>query len=144
MATHYQHPSAAPAIAATRLLASYDRHKLEAFIEVAIGLLDMIDGDPDLEDDDAYEEDDPSGQTDEDGFNTSFDKVRYTTGSSGAGCPISDPGGGNIEDEGQEEDWRPEGVPIAKPIYGIDQSAQPTNMAGAYRQWRRDVGWDRQ
>ena len=52
MATVSQHPSTAPAIAATRLLASYDSHKLEAFIEIAIGLLDMIDGDPDLEDDD--------------------------------------------------------------------------------------------
>jgi len=33
-------------------LASYDRHKLEALTDMAIGLLDMFDGDPDLEDDD--------------------------------------------------------------------------------------------
>lgn len=50
---------------------------------------------------DPAEEDDPSGQCDEDGINTDSDLIRYTTGSSGAGCPISDPGGGNVEDEAQ-------------------------------------------
>jgi len=109
MATLIQHPSTAPAIAATRLLASYDRHKLEAFIEIAIGLLDMIDGDPDLEDDDASEDDDPAG--------------------------------GNVEDERQEEEWRPEGISMPKPIYGVDQSAGPVNTVAAHRQWRKDMGW---
>lgn len=55
----------------------------------------------DDEDDDPAEQDDHEGQCDEDGINTAFDKVRYTTGASGPGCAISDAGGGNIEDEPQ-------------------------------------------
>lgn len=55
----------------------------------------------DDEDSDPAEEDDPSGQCDEDGVNTSFDGIRYTAGASGPGCSISDPGGGNVENEGQ-------------------------------------------
>lgn len=76
----------------------------------------------DFEDDDPAEDDDPSGQCDEDGVNTAFDAVRRT---SGAGCPISDPGGGNVEDEpqmGSGQDYYPE-----KPRYGIDQSAGAIN-----------------
>ncbi|OJY68608.1 MAG: hypothetical protein BGP16_05005 [Sphingobium sp. 66-54] len=44
-----------PAVAA--ILARYDRASLEAFLSVAIDLLDAMDGDPDVEDDD------PSGDT---------------------------------------------------------------------------------
>lgn len=39
----------APMPAAARVLAQFDRAKLGGFVEVAIGLLDMADGDPDLE-----------------------------------------------------------------------------------------------
>jgi len=35
-----------------RILTRYDRPKMEGFIAVAIDLLDMLDGDPDIEDDD--------------------------------------------------------------------------------------------
>ena len=40
---------AAPLPAVTRVLSRYDRGQLADFIEVAIGLLDTLDGDPDLE-----------------------------------------------------------------------------------------------
>lgn len=43
-------PTPAFTSAAARVLRACDRPKLEAFIEVAIDLLDAIDGDPDLED----------------------------------------------------------------------------------------------
>lgn len=44
------HPAALPPMpAVARILAQYDRDKLASFIEVAIGLLDTLDGDPDVE-----------------------------------------------------------------------------------------------
>lgn len=67
------------------VLANYRREDIEAFIAIAIDLLDLADGDPD------NEEDDPSGQCDEDGISTAFDTIRYQNGSKGAGCTISDP-----------------------------------------------------
>ena len=50
MASMHQHPSARPPMpAVARILARYDRPALEGFISVAIGLLDVIDGDCDVE-----------------------------------------------------------------------------------------------
>ena len=49
----------APMPAVAKILSRYDRSQLEDFISVAIGLLDVADGDPDLETDDSdYEPDD--------------------------------------------------------------------------------------
>ncbi|MET0240191.1 MAG: hypothetical protein ABW184_09875 [Sphingobium sp.] len=45
-------PLPAPPPSVARILAQYDRPKLEAFIEIAIDLLDTLDGVPDVEDDD--------------------------------------------------------------------------------------------
>jgi len=45
-------PAVPPMPAVARILSHYDRAKVEAFIEVAIGLLDTLDGDPDAETDD--------------------------------------------------------------------------------------------
>lgn len=45
-----------PMPAVARILSRYDRPKLEAFLSIAIDLLDTLDGEPDVE------EDDPSGQ----------------------------------------------------------------------------------
>jgi hypothetical protein len=71
----------APAAAISRVLATFDRDQLAGFIEVAIGLLDVADGDPDLE------EDDDPGQSTE-------DEISYGNpgfGARGPGCAISDP-----------------------------------------------------
>ena len=57
-------PGITPAPAVMRILGRFDRPTLEAFLAVAIDLLDTLDGDPDTEDDD------PAGQCDEDGVNT--------------------------------------------------------------------------
>ncbi len=76
-----------PMPAVARILGRYDRSQVEAFIAVAIDLLDVLDGEPDVEDDD------PSGQCDEDEINTG-NGVYYLHGSAndGAGCVISDGG----------------------------------------------------
>jgi hypothetical protein len=95
------------------------RDAVERVIQAAIDALDLLDGDTDMEDDD------PAGQIDEDGLNTAFDLVQYTDGARGAGCPISDPGGGNVEDEGQmgagQDYYR------TLPVYGVDQTQGPIN-----------------
>lgn len=80
-----------------RLLSQFDREKIEAFAEVSIGLLDLIDGDAALEAEPDDEDDDPAGQCDEDGMNTALASVTVW---SGLGCPISDP------DESREN-WLP-------------------------------------
>lgn len=77
------------------------------------GGANILAGGEDDEDDDAAEQDDESGQCDEDEVNTSFDVVRYTTGASGAGCPISDEGGGNVEDVGQINEVPPYTGPLS-------------------------------
>jgi hypothetical protein len=66
--------------AVVRILDRYERPKIEAFLAIAIDLLDTFDGDADAEDDD------PAGQCDEDGINT--DLERAFSGS--PGCVISD------------------------------------------------------
>ncbi len=71
---------AVPPAAISRVLATFDRAQLEGFIAVAIDLLDLADGDPDLE------EDDDPGQCTEDEINTNL-QARIGGGS---GCTISD------------------------------------------------------
>lgn len=96
-----------PMPAVARILSRYDRAKLEAFVSVAIDLLDVLDGDPDLEEeeredddpaeaDDEPEEDDHSGQCDEDGINTVHPACGRTY--LGAGCPISDANERSLQD----------------------------------------------
>jgi hypothetical protein len=82
-------PGMAPAAPLMRLLARFDRPKVEAFAEISIALLDFIDGDPDAE------EDDPTGQCDEDGINTNL----YEQWGRGPGCAISD---NDCEHDGRE------------------------------------------
>lgn len=52
-------PGLAPAAPLLRLLSQFERHQIEAFAEISIAMLDLIDGDCDLEDDEPAEEDDP-------------------------------------------------------------------------------------
>jgi hypothetical protein len=76
----HQQIGPAPMPAVARILARYDRPKIEAFLAIAIDLLDTMDPDPELEDDD------PAGQCDEDGVNTEVWKAC----GGGPGCVISD------------------------------------------------------
>lgn len=94
--------SAAPVM---RILSRFDRSKIEAFAEISVALLDLLDGDAD-EETCALEDDftpthaevdfgpgcpiaDPGGQCDEDQVSTNL-CARTEVG--GPGCPISDPG----------------------------------------------------
>jgi hypothetical protein len=85
----YQHPTAAiaPPAAVMRVLQQFDRSELEGFISIAIGLLDVADGDADEED-----------ATDlEDDFRLSENARLFA--SAEPGCPISDPSVQCDEDE---------------------------------------------
>jgi hypothetical protein len=77
------HPNSA------EILAKLPRNAVHDMIEMLIERLDLEDGDPDLEETDA-----------EDSFVLSW----YASKQSGPGCPISDPGGGNVEDGGEAEE----------------------------------------
>lgn len=68
-----------PASPVERILSRFDRDKLSGFIEVAIGLLDFADGDPDFE---------PNG--DELDANAAEDDFMAHK-ADGPGCPIADP-----------------------------------------------------
>ncbi len=75
-----QHIGFEPMPAVARILAGFEREQLANFIEVAIGLLDLEDGDPDSHEGDT-----------EDAFALSPAAIRY--GEGGAGCSVSDSGG---------------------------------------------------
>lgn len=68
-------------------LPAMTREAIENQIEVLIAFLDALDGDPDCDEDDA-----------EDAFGFSMIATCYYL-DDGPGCAISDPGGGNCEDE---------------------------------------------
>lgn len=95
--TVHPHPSASPSMpAVARILSQFDRPKLEGFITVAIGLLDVLDGDPDIETN--GDELDGTNAEDEIG-NATFDPWLH----GGAGCPIADPGEDSADSE--SETW---------------------------------------
>ena len=82
----------APMPAVMRTLAQFDRTSLEGFISVAIGLLDVVDGDPEMELN--------GDESDHTGSEECF--VEHYCYEPGAGCPVSDPGG--CEHDGREHD----------------------------------------
>lgn len=98
--------------AVTSVLSRFDRGKLAAFVMVAIDLIDVLDGDPDLE---------PAGD-ELDGTNAEDDFNLGTRRAVGAGCPLSDPdsavddtGCDDINDDREHEE-------LLTMSYGIDQS----------------------
>lgn len=86
-------PGMAPAAPLMRMLARFDRPKVEAFAEISIALLDLIDGDPDLED--SHED----GQCSEDEISTNL----HAQWGGGPGCEISDPDSA-VDDGGCDPD----------------------------------------
>ena len=82
----------APPAAIMRIMSQMDRTKLEGFIECAIALLDVTDGDADAEDDGDAQD-----------HNCAEDElIGYNLIGGGPGCNISDPGG--CEHDGREPD----------------------------------------
>ena len=81
------HPSALPAL--TAMLARYDRAALEDIVSAAIEVMDLMDGDTDLE----PNGDELDGSMAEDDFGPqNANWLGYP------GCPISDPGEDDTED----------------------------------------------
>lgn len=92
MASHTPDFGRAPALPLRRALAliqSLPRPMLSRVVARAIERLDAMDGDPDLED---------ATNAEDEGL--TWLAGRYSS-MNGAGCPVSDPGGGNVEDERQ-------------------------------------------
>jgi len=99
-----------PPAAVSRILSRFSRDDLEGFVAVAIDLMDLADGDADLENANDLEDD----------FTLTDQALGY--GSRGPGCEISDAGGGNVEDTGEAIDERePEECEYG--LYGLNQDA---------------------
>jgi hypothetical protein len=64
---------------------------------------------------DSAERDDPDAE------NTGCEDDFMHHWGAGPGCPISDPGGGDVGDEGEQEHLK------RRPVYGVDQSLGPIN-----------------
>jgi hypothetical protein len=114
------------------------RKRISAKIEALVALLDLIDGDPDLE------------PPEEDCCEAADDCGSYGFGFLGRGVPFDLHGPGDPDDTeeddpleeddpagdpldlGEEEDWRG----VLKPAWGIDQTCGPTNEAEARRAWQ--------
>lgn len=99
-------------------VANLPRNAMHDMIELLIHRLDLEDADPDLEENDL-----------EDSFVLSW----YASNGNGAGCPISDAGGGAVDEEPEQvnEDGY-DAVLRLPPIYGIDQTKGPINEVAAY------------
>lgn len=132
-----------PMPAVARILARYERPQLEAFLTIAIDLLDTMDPDPDLEQEDRAGEsiaimdfpdvpDPDEGEPDPDlesvGAEDDFEipRSQLANADHGAGCPISDPGA--CEHDGREPDVDQECQQMAGdvptvPCYAIEPEA---------------------
>ena len=104
-----------------------NREAIADQIETLIAVLDALDGDADFEPDG----DELDGNASEDDF------VAWPPEWGAAGCPIADPGGGNVEDELQAD--AADGTELLKtlPRYGADQTKGPINETIALQ--RRDL-----
>ena len=88
----------APMPAVALILSRFDRAQLGSFVEIAIELMDVAQGDTDLEPEVIEQDDEPEIDDEPE---------------------LDDHGGGNVEDEGEFENG------IVHAAYGIDQSAGP-------------------
>jgi hypothetical protein len=104
-----------PMPAVARILGRYDRSQVEAFIAVAIDLLDVFDGDTDVE----------LNGDEVDGTNAEDELPRDSSVGSGPRCIISDPDLA-VDDEGCDTDEdREEDAYAVFPTYGVDQTQDP-------------------
>lgn len=128
MATTYPLPSAATPI--EHILSRFDRKQIEAFITIAIDLLDVAN-DPDAEDDGtggdwSRPEWHTAGRHKEPAFITETKiAVIYDPEDreEDDAAEDDDPAGGNVEDQGEETYLSP-----VMPEYGEDQSRGPINV----------------
>lgn len=111
MATHSHSIDAALAV-----IPSLPRPLLNRLVERAIERLDELDGDADFED---------ATDAEDEGF--SHLAVRCAL-RAGPGCPIADPGGGNVEDAPHDDAGEAEPEHCLFPAYGDDQSKGPSGF----------------
>lgn len=136
-----------------RVLSRFDRDQLASFIEVAIGLLDLADGDPEREDDD------PDSEVENQHADVAWiewtARGRYKEGRFGGerlardrhGNTLheddedDDPGGGDVVDEPHDaeqdtgiDDEGEREIGVLMPVYGTDQTAGPINEEDAIRE----------
>ena len=91
----------APMPAVALILSRFDRAQLGSFVEIAIELMDVAQGDTDLEPEVTEQDDEPEIDDEPE---------------------LDDHGGGNVEDEGEPENG------ILHSGYGIDQSTGPLSI----------------
>lgn len=115
------------------VIPSLPRATLARLTEAMIDRMDEIDGDTELE----LNGDEMDGDNSEDEFLDRYD------GLSLPGVPEDaeddDPAGDPLDERGEFEDWRPDGVAVDRPRYGEDQSTGPLNELEAYRNWHRAI-----
>ena len=112
----HQQIGIAPAPAVMAILSRFDRPTLEAFLTVAVDLLDLADGDPDIEE---------TGDDQDGSLSEEEPAARFAEMGNGPGCDVADtdegiderPHDGIDEDREHEEDCHP--------AYGIDQAKGP-------------------
>ena len=98
-----QHIGFAPMPAVALILSRFDRAQLGSFVEIAIELMDVAQGDTDLEPEVTEQDDEPEIDDEPE---------------------LDDHGGGNVEDEGELENG------VVHSGYGIDQSTGPLSPYG--------------
>lgn len=97
-----------PPAAVSRVLSRFTRAELEGFVAVAIDLMDVADGDPEMEDGGDLEQDDDEGPA----WIERVDQARpaypapdcFADHHNGEDAEDDDPAGGNVEDEGEREE----------------------------------------
>lgn len=112
-----------PMPAVARILARYDRDKLEAFIAIAIDLADTLDGDPEAEEEpleDGFVAHDPAFADmvadNEAGAYLEWESMAARTRRTRTTCQV--PGQEDDETTGAEDDWHPEGGNFAQSSAG--------------------------
>lgn len=134
-ATVTRFPSQAQMPAVVKILARFDRPTVEAFLSVAIDLLDAMDPDPDVElNGDEFDHD--NGE--DEGHGGCANRPLPW---GGPGCPISDPDSAidDRECDDVDQDLEPEEVVVA--AYGIDQTtgARPIDPAADLKTMRPHI-----
>lgn len=119
------------AAALLALIPSLPRPALAKLTTRMIDRMDCLDGNADVE----ANGDELDGSMGEDDFHhQNADWLGYP------GVPEDakdDDPSGDLLDEGEDEDWRPDGIFVDKPKYGIDQSSGPINEAEAYHRFKK-------
>ncbi len=117
-------------ISISHILSRFDRTQLEGFVAIAIDLMDLADGDADIE----ANGDELDGTAGEDDF------YPHSNWRGEPGCPISDPDKGVDDEPHGDREWEPYGHEFSEPEVRVMQRTRirKTRCHPQYRQYR---GW---